>query len=468
MMQDHSTRLRKIAGSILCIIIAVYFLVSPIYALFHFEDYASALPHFLRYVAVPAFISLTLVTCAFRLRSDTRLLVGINVLAVLVALFIFEFFLSLNNTKMMAIGLSFDERRKTDAARGVLHAFPVGRMNEVLGVKRLEDALLGGIPHTKVRLCRYGSEEIYYTADRLGFNNPDQVYERPVEVAVVGDSFIEGFCLPPGQDMVSWLRQHVPGAVSLAIRGNGPTLDTAMIGRHAASLRPAHVVIAFYEGNDMRNLYWEMRAPWLQPVFGDGPADYGPTPAAPAMIEQARQQALVWQNTDVGLVEVLDRTSIGRNFLALALTSSALGLEYGRVPRHFDKLAAVFRQAAHVAGQWSGKVHLAYIPTKARYIGLLPHDFVYDRIRNGVLDAARQSGLGVIDFVELYATDTTPLRFYADDGHFSLDGAAFVAEQVARAIGASGSDRTHTATGPAGPQQHGEAPVGAAGARRVP
>lgn len=43
-----------------------------------------------------------------------------------------------------------------------------------------------------------------YDSDKHGFNNPKGIWAgEGLEIAVVGDSFTQGFCVPQGQDMVA-------------------------------------------------------------------------------------------------------------------------------------------------------------------------------------------------------------------------------------------------------------------------
>src|SRR3546814_2243460 len=61
---------------IFCVIIALYFLGSVGYALFHSRDYASELPQFLRYVAAPGIIGISFLACALFASRQTSAIVS--------------------------------------------------------------------------------------------------------------------------------------------------------------------------------------------------------------------------------------------------------------------------------------------------------------------------------------------------------------------------------------------------------
>jgi hypothetical protein len=190
------------------------------------------------------------------------------------------------------LGLAYRAEVQAEADRqrqGVLPGAVLKRLNAALAVDDPAEAVLaGGIPYSKTLLCVRDNVPIVYDADRFGFNNPDQVYVRPITVAVFGDSLIEGFCLRPGEDIVSRIRETYPRSLSIAVRGNGPLLELAALGRYGAKLKPRYSIMAFFEGNDWRNFGVELADPWLREALIPG-VDFGPHRAWPATLRKARE-----------------------------------------------------------------------------------------------------------------------------------------------------------------------------------
>jgi hypothetical protein len=75
---------------LICLAPAIYFIGFCLFAVHQFSDYGSDWPQLLRYVLVPFLLAAGLIYVAFWARHHIALQVGINVCAVLVALFAFE------------------------------------------------------------------------------------------------------------------------------------------------------------------------------------------------------------------------------------------------------------------------------------------------------------------------------------------------------------------------------------------
>jgi hypothetical protein len=122
---------------------------------------------------------------------------------------------------------------------------------------------LTGVPNSHTVLCNESGEFIRYFADEHGFNNPPglHVVDR-TQLVVIGDSYVSGYCVRPGEGLVGQLRRSFPRTLGLGNIGNGPLLDLALLREYAAALRPDHVLWVYYE-NDLENLNTEQRFPLL-------------------------------------------------------------------------------------------------------------------------------------------------------------------------------------------------------------
>ncbi len=118
-------------------------------------------------------------------------------------------------------------------------------------VKKYEFAPLGPQPNTKIYFCNEGYGMIKYKTDRYGFRNEDSVWDHPVEVALVGDSFAHGACVPEEQSIQSILSQHKP-TVNLGTWGNNPFHYTALLKSFVPKANPEKIILIFY-ANDNNN-----------------------------------------------------------------------------------------------------------------------------------------------------------------------------------------------------------------------
>ena len=136
----------------------------------------------------------------------------------------------------------------------------------------------------------------------------------------------------------------------------------------------------------------------------------------------------------VTAADLLQKTALFRNFFALHRVGHALGIIYPKVPATVSEFETALIRAKQIVEGWGGEFSLLFIPDARRFGSLLPTDFAYDQLRDQVVDAAAAADVGFIDLIPTFRTDANPERFYADDGHFSEEGADFIAGVLSKAL----------------------------------
>ena len=304
-------------GRILCLLPAAYFAVSVLYAVWRFDEFGNAPHHFIRYIFVPGALAALFAFFAIRLKDTPRLHVGLNVCVVLFAMFAFEATQQIKFIQRISKSVA-PSSMDVETVKATFNGLPPSRAPKAIN-KRLEsepplaEALLSGIPNSNVFLCTNGPEIVSYRADRYGYRNPDALYDRPIDIVVVGDSFTEGYCLPSGADFVSQLRTHAPQSASIALRGSGPLFELAMLRRAAPLLKPSKIYVAFYEGNDWENLHGELNTGWLREAM-DFSIDAGDYTLSPEMTEKVRAITDGFWESDTATEKLFTRTPFIRNF----------------------------------------------------------------------------------------------------------------------------------------------------------
>jgi hypothetical protein len=433
---SKSPKRPMLLGRILCMIIGLYLLLGVAYALFHYSDFASANPQFTRYVIVPGAVAALFIATG-AIGSRLSLPFGIYGMSFLCGLFLFEIFLTSRQIPVwmgMLGKLNPMQQSMFAEDRNLVRGFTLRGLNRLTGQKELREAMLSGFPFSRVILCAPGDEVMSYKADRYGFNNPDAIYNTPLEVILLGDSFVEGFCLGQGEDIASQMRRHGMATAAMGIRGNGPLLELASLGRFGPPLRPKNVVLTFFEGNDWENLENGLTYPWLRSAL-DPNADFGSQSSSKATVERARAVMDGINSKPVRVTDLFTKRATLRNFFALQQTGSALGLTYSKIPKQIPEFRTILQRAKSIVGGWNGNFYILYVPKADRFVGAFPVDSSLDHLRTFVLDAAAKEGVEVIDLTEALHHQEEPARMYGADAHFSADGASFVASLLARTVG---------------------------------
>src|SRR4029078_2350657 len=83
----------------------------------------------------------------------------------------------------------------------------------------------GGISGTLTLLCNQG-QVLSYACDEHGFRNPPGIWNSArVDIAAVGQSPLQGYCVPDGKGFVDLLRTHDLVALNLGMSGQSSLLQ---------------------------------------------------------------------------------------------------------------------------------------------------------------------------------------------------------------------------------------------------
>ncbi|MBF0353711.1 MAG: hypothetical protein HQL43_00540 [Alphaproteobacteria bacterium] len=260
---------------------------------------------------------------------------------------------------------------------------------------------LGGVPNVTTVQCNESGAYAIYKSDEFGFRNPTGLWTKDrLDLALLGDSFLQGDCVPSGDDVASRLRMTWPKTVTLGMRNNGPLLQLAGLREFLSLKRPKTVVWFFYEGNDLSDLNSERRSRILlryleEPTFSQAIAPR--SQELSASLRQYLDQLLDHEDKSVvggpqsGSAIIIDWLLLRstRSLLGLSLSGDTpLGIQLltQRLPLlrsllhaptnpsivqpdDFVLLERILATAKHTIDAWNGRFVLVYIPDPLRLCG---------------------------------------------------------------------------------------------------
>jgi hypothetical protein len=296
--------------------------------------------------------------------------------------------------------------------------------------------------------CNEGGEFSVFRTDERGYNNPPGSWGHDVDLAAVGDSYIQGSCVEPTQTLVANLRKGVPNTVGLGLGDSGPLVMLGMIKEFLPAVHPANVYWFYYEGNDLRNLSAERQVKALRAYLEpdatqrlaelqdriDGVLANYVEQALDAPAEDTDEPAS-GQDATVGL------TGSIRRWLTLHRIRDALALANvrQRLGRCCETafLGVVLAEAKRTVEAWGGHLHFVYLPAAGRYVhplsAILDDDL---RFRGQVLETARKVGLPIIDIDAAFRETGDPASLYFNArSHFNPAGYRVAARAVLRELG---------------------------------
>ena len=204
---------------------------------------------------------------------------------------------------------------------------------------------LGGVAGVRTVFCNEMADWVEFVADRYGFNNPDDVWDRrPIDVLALGDSFTQGTCVPVPNGFVDRIRASIPATVNLGMSGSGPLAELAALTEYGPALRPRRILWFMYPGNDLDDLAIEARSP-LRSYLSDG--------AGRALMERREQVDQALRAYVDGLIAVSDarrNTDAGAlqtfiSFIGLSNVRRVFALPATNPPADYKLYAAVLKRA---------------------------------------------------------------------------------------------------------------------------
>jgi hypothetical protein len=284
-----------------------------------------------------------------------------------------------------------------------------------------------------------------YQADEHGFHNPGGLWSgQTIDVAVVGDSFAHGFCVPSEKSFVTLIRRRHALTLNLAMGGHGPLSELASIKEFLTAFRPKIVLWAYFEQSDLFALRDETQTPlllrYLKPGFRQGLLKWqGEIDAAlVAYVEREKAKAARRNNErkkPAGAAyspRVLEFAKLGTLRSRLGLVSDAEdAAETSSPANHFADITlyrALLVQAKAAVEAWGGSLVFIYLPSWERYArpDLLEED------RAEILRMVADLEIPLIDVHRAFEAhpDVLSLFPFRRSGHYNIEGNAVLADAV--------------------------------------
>jgi hypothetical protein len=316
------------------------------------------------------------------------------------------------------------------------------------------DALmpLSGIANTVTVLCNEGSAQyVSYLSDEHGFRNPTGIWESaPVDLAVLGQSHVQGYCVRDGETFVDVLRKHDRRVLNLGMSGVGALLQLAVIREYLHRLAPRVVLWCYSEGLETD---LEIEATW---------------PALMRYLDPSFSQQLLMRQTEIDSVLRTYLPNIemrARNRQPISMTTMVVrrsvdvvklsnlrhkvDLVYGSgdsgpgTKASDDLFKNILKQAQAETAAWGGHLYMVYLPNWTRYRNG-PRPSEHERTR--ITTIARDLAIPVIDVTPQFEAQGDPLSLFPLRifGHYNKAGSRLVAETITNYLNAV----THSASEP--------------------
>ena len=319
-------------------------------------------------------------------------------------------------------------------------------LHSALRINGAEAIALGAISRRTTLLCNENGDWISYRADRRGFVNPHSAWNfADLDTALLGDSFTQGYCVPPDRSFASFIRKQVPRTLNLGMAGDGPLLELATLSELLPARRPKAILWCYFEGNDLTDLQHERKTPILANYLNEGftqellrdqdQVDRGIADEIPRFVQEGHRADEQRPRNAVryALAASLKLTAVRERFGLLAGQTepeTAAARDFNGA--NLDVFRTVMSEARRRADEWNGRLYFVYLPAWERFTGR--YRSPGEAKRDDALRIVRGLGLPIIDIVPAFSAQTDPLALFPfrTPGHYTEAGHRLVADEVLR------------------------------------
>jgi hypothetical protein len=334
---------------------------------------------------------------------------------------------------------------------------PDGSIKAAITIDGSELYPLGTVSNKVTVLCNENGQWITYPSDEHGFRNSKGTWNLDhVEIAILGDSFAQGYCVPTDKSFSGLIQKRVPATVNLGIAGDGPLLMLATYKEYLPLLKPKIVLWFYCEDNDLENLLISQKSNLLMSYLNDN-----------------FNQSLLARQSDIdqGLMKEIDRETTRAkerqakliadrhkivpkllnaclNFVKLSVLREKLRLVKGTSADEPEVLSAfndsnlelfrkILSQINAGVSTWGGTLYFVYLPG---YESFLNNNDIPTKKHTQIRNLVDNLGIPAIDISPAFQAQSDPRSLFPfrGPGHYTEKGHLLVAQEVLKVISATG------------------------------
>jgi hypothetical protein len=345
-----------------------------------------------------------------------------------------------------AAGVDFDDRLRTEVTRELRAAGQDAVSSFLQDVIHHPDAMaairsrgilpLSNVSNALVVECNEGNGYLQFKTGEHGFNNAPGLVDGAVDVAVIGESFALGHCVPPSASAVARVRNEFPRTANFGIAGSRVLSQLGVFREYVEPLEP-RVVVWFVNVN-----FAEARQEANQPVL----VRYLDDPQFSQHLLQRQAEVDSFLREVVAPLNEQRDTATRRElaagtpfpwgrFLQLATLRSMAdfaGVQRAPPPPDMTDFQRALDRMVEATHRWAGEVIVVILPS---------YELSTQRSQNvaryhAMLASLDPSRVGIVDGPALFATqaDMPGLYTLRIDNHPSERGHAVIGDAVVAAI----------------------------------
>lgn len=407
-----------------------------------------------------------------KINNYLKFKLSLIVFSIVISFYFFEIFLEFNqlNTKTNVQiakqeGIDFDNRNTIDVLIDLnesgIEAYP----NFYPGLLMRDSSTLNGIYANQDKVLPFGGISNITTTwfdkesgnyaiiktDEHGFNNPKGLYNKEIDIVLLGDSFVEGVSVNANKNISAYLRQSGLTTINSGKKSIGPLMKLAILKEYAEPLKPK-IVLWQYFVNDYNILKtFEINSSLLMQYLNENDfsqnlilrqdkIDY----AIKDYLDKKLSTKKI-KNEETSREELInfykDFLKIFPNILKLTYLRSELNLKPKPMPKpEKEKELEIFKriliQSKKNVSEWGGELYFVYLPSSGRYKTGGNEYEIYE-FRDYIFNMVNELNIPMINIHnEVFFLQDDPLSLFPfrTSFHYSSQGYQLVAEAIAERL----------------------------------
>jgi len=290
------------------------------------------------------------------------------------------------------------------------------------------------------------AEDLNYkliTNDKLGFKNPNTVYDKKIQIALLGDSYAEGLCYDENDDIAGNFRKDKYNSINLGVLGSGPLLALGVFREYVKNFKPDFVIYMYFEGNDISDLNWEKKNFLLKKYLNKNYSQnlLSRQNEIESFLLRSSKESIEYLNKKIKIVNKAKHKKTSsikdkfKDYIELSrLKNSIKNIFYLFSDKDFDDdlFFKIINDMNIETQSWGGKFIFVYTPTWSRYFTRFTKSQRYTYKKNYILNTLKKDNISIIDLTNFFDKETNKKQYFPLGylGHYNKKGYKKIADII--------------------------------------
>ena len=276
--------------------------------------------------------------------------------------------------------------------------------------------------------------------DKYGFKNLNSIYDKDIDVILLGGSFAEGYCYSSDHDIAGNLIKGGIQTLNLGVATTGPLVSLAVLKEFAQAYKPKNVFYLYYESNSLEVLKWEEKDSRLVKYLDKNHnINYKKNiKMVKKFLDSAEKESLEIAKNKSRLNQKLD-SNIKRNYFKNIQDILEINILRNRLRSFFDSSDKKYNlqlfnetidEMRMETEKWNGNFTFVYVPSWDRFFNNSSNLHRVIKLRKEIIKNLKIQNIEVIDTTNFFSNVNNLSKYYPLGyvGHFNKKGYKKVAD----------------------------------------